>query len=81
MFTPRHVLLEALEEALPFVPDDNLPLVTEAALLLSDLLPPWDNKVYYHRQVESLLMRSMAFDSVVEDKFYSEQDVLNTNIE
>lgn len=81
MDTPRHVLLEDINETLSFVPDENLPLITEAALLLSELLPPWDNKAAYIEDVEGLLINSAAFGKIVEDKFYSAEDILNGNIE
>lgn len=81
MFTPRIALLESLQETISFVPDENLPLLNEAALLLSELLPPWDNKAAYITPVENALSGAHQFGKIVEDHFYSAEDILKNNID
>lgn len=81
MFTPRIALLESLQETISFVPDENLPLLNEAALLLSELLPPWDNKAAYITPVENALTDVHQFGKIVEDYFYPAEDILKNNID
>lgn len=81
MLPPRHVLIDDLQETLSLVPDEHLPFVQETALLFSELLPPWDNKVSFIEPIESLLSRSMAFNRIVEDQFYSATTLFDPNIE
>lgn len=80
MFTPRIALLESLQETISFVPDENLPLLREAALLLSELLPPWDNKAAYIQPLTDTLSLSAQHEKIVEEYFYPADQLLNPDI-
>lgn len=80
MFTPRIALLESLQETISFVPDENLPLLRESALLLSELLPPWDNKAAYIQPLTDTLSLSAQHEKIVEEYFYPADQLLNPDI-
>lgn len=72
--------VDELLAAVTFVPDENLPLLREAALLLSELLPPWDNKATYVQPLSDTLSASAQYEKVVEEYFYPADQLLNPDI-
>lgn len=63
----RAFQIEALHELVTQIPDDNLPLLNEAALLLSESSPPWEFKAAYEDPLIWLLERSQNHEAWVED--------------
>ena len=63
-----------------FVPNENLPLLREAALLLSELLPPWDNKAAYIQPLTDTLSLSAQHEKIFEEYFYPADQLLNPDI-
>lgn len=72
--------VDELLVAVTFVPDENLPLLREAALLLSELLPPWDNKATYVQPLSDTLSNSAQYEKVVEEYFYPADQLFNPDI-
>lgn len=72
--------VDELLAAITFVPDENLPLLRESALLLSELLPPWDNKAAYVQPLTETLSLSAQYEKVVEEYFYPADQLLNPDI-
>ena len=58
----RKESVDVITEKLSFVPDENLPLVKEAVILLSHLTPPWLNKSTYEAPLIKLLNESKVAD-------------------
>lgn len=72
--------VDELLTTITFVPNENLPLLREAALLLSELLPPWDNKAAYVQPLTETLSLSAQYEKVVEEYFYPADQLLNPDI-
>lgn len=51
--------IEEIIEILPFIPDENLPLLKEAGVLLTHLTPPWCEKNLFETPLIALLKTSM----------------------
>lgn len=73
--------LDQVDDLLSLIPDENLPLLVEAGLLLSELLPPWDDKATYIEPLEETLTRSSEIGRITEEYFYPVDQLLSLDAE
>lgn len=58
----RKIMIELIHEDISTVPDENLPLLREAVILLSHLTPPWLEKSTLEEPLIELLSQSYQSD-------------------